>query len=60
MFFIGFLAFFIPPFYKMMLGKVVTFEDLQSVVGVAKPEMSSLISCHMTGCGNVQWDEIHS
>ena len=54
MFFIMFLAFFIRPFYKMMLGKKVTFEDMQSVVGVAKPEMSSLISCHMTGCGDVQ------
>ena len=54
MFFIVFLAFFIRPFYKMMLGKKVTFEDMQSVVGVAKPEMSSLISCHMTGCEDVQ------
>ena len=35
MFSIMSLAFFIRPFYKMMLGKKVTFEDLQSVVGLS-------------------------
>ena len=43
----------------MMLGKKVIFEDMQSVVGVAKLDMSSLICCHMTGCGDVQQFEVH-
>ena len=30
--FIMFVAFFIRPFYKTMLGKKVTFEDMQDVV----------------------------
>ena len=45
MYFIMFLAFFIRPFYKMMLGKKVTFEDMQPVVGGAMPEMSALLYC---------------
>ena len=37
---IGPTAFFIRPFYKMMLNKPVTMEDMQSVV--------SLCDCHVT------------
>ena len=60
-YFIMFVAFFIRPFYKMMLGKKVIFEDMQSVVGVAELDISgSLLYRHMTGCGDVQQLKVHS
>ena len=58
---IMFVAFFIRPFYKMMLEKNVALEDMQCVVGVAELDISgSLPYHHMTGCGDVQQLKVHS
>ena len=55
--FIMFVAFFIRPFYKMMLGKKVTFEDMQSVVcdlydAEGRGFLVSMLF-YTTGCGIV-------